>query len=97
MKENTIQNIENTQSLQEVKYILKNLKNKEIVESSIYDDSKEYMYKKFKKFFIQNEYDISSIIAYFYMKEIERSNIIAVIEGIRYKLPKEEMQKQIII
>ena len=96
VKENTIQNIENTQSLQQVKYILKNPKNKEIVESSIYDDSKKYMYNKLRKFFIQNEYDISSIIAYFYIKEIERSNIIAIIEGIRYKLPKEEMQKQII-
>ena len=97
IKIKTIQDVENIQSLQDARYILENKKNKEIVESSIYDNSKKYIYEKYKKVFIQDQYDISSIIAYFYMKEIEKSNIIAIIEGIRYKLSKEEIQRQVII
>ena len=97
IKIKTIQDVENIQSLQDERYILENKKNKEIVESSIYDNSKKYIYEKYKKVFIQDQYDISSIIAYFYMKEIEKSNIIAIIEGIRYKLSKEEIQRQVII
>jgi len=95
LKKEDIQEIENVESLQEIKELLKNTKYREIIETSIEENSKKYMHKKLKKYFKEEQFDIISIIAYFYIKEVEQANIVTIIEGIRYKLTPEEIRKQL--
>ena len=97
IKKEKIDEIEKSNTNEEIKELLKNLKYKELIDTSIKEQTKEYMYPKYKKIFIEEQFDLCSIIAYFYMKEIEQANIVATIEGIRYNLSKEEIHKQIII
>lgn len=40
--------------------------------------------------------DFSLVIAYFKLLELQRENIITILEGIRYKLDIKEIQKRII-
>ena len=66
-------------------------------ETNIYYDFGEYQYKKCIHIFRESSFDISIVIAYFYLLEFEIRNIINIIESIRYKSDKRELQKRIII
>lgn len=97
LKKSKIEEIESLESIQDIKQILKNAKYKEIVDASINEDNKKYIYKKYKKCFRDKQFDVSIIIAYLYFKEIEQSNIVTIIEGIRYKMNREEILKELIL
>lgn len=56
----------------------------------------EFIYKMYRKLFRDETFTIASVIAYIRMKEVELSNIISIIEGIRYKLPEENIRRFII-
>lgn len=56
----------------------------------------EMVYRVHKKKFRQDNFSIACIISYLRLKEVELNNIISIIEGIRYKLPPEEIEKYII-
>lgn len=55
-----------------------------------------YLYHLYKKHFRGNIFDISAIYAYINMVEQENNDIMSVVEGIRYHLNKEEIQKKLI-
>ena len=65
--------------------------------NNIEKDFKQYLYEMYKRNFERNIFDISMVINYFEMLEIEKKNIITIIEGIRYKLPAKEINSKIII
>jgi len=47
----------------------------------------EYMYRMHRSFLRKYAYSISCALSYLHLKEYELSNIISIIEGIRYQLP----------
>lgn len=70
----------------------------------VFTDENKMEYEKDKylhdiniKMFRTKMFDISTVYAIFNLIDIEIKNIINIIEGIRYKLDKSEIQKKIII
>jgi V/A-type H+-transporting ATPase subunit C len=59
-------------------------------------NSAEYMYNVHSDLFRKYPFSITSAVDYIHMKEYELSNIISVIEGIRYGLNPEKIKKYII-
>jgi V/A-type H+-transporting ATPase subunit C len=56
----------------------------------------EFIYRVYRKRFRSEAFTIASVIAYIRMKEMELSNIISIIEGIRYKLPEENIRRFVV-
>lgn len=56
----------------------------------------EFMYKLHKKRFRTYPFSIACVISYLRLKEVELSNIISIIEGVRYKLSEETIRQYII-
>ena len=56
----------------------------------------EYMYTMHKRFLRKYGFTISSALSYLHLKEFELSNIISIIEGIRYQLPEDEIRRYIV-
>lgn len=56
----------------------------------------EYMYKLHLRMLRKYGFSISSAISYLYLKEIEISNIVSIIEGIKYGLPVETVRTFVI-
>ncbi|MBP7176452.1 MAG: V-type ATPase subunit [Thermoclostridium sp.] len=56
----------------------------------------EYMYKFHLSSLRKYSFSISSAVSYLHLKEYELSNIISILEGIRYHLPVEMIAKYII-
>lgn len=56
----------------------------------------DYMYNVHMRLFRKYPLTVSSAVDYIHMKEYELSNIISVIEGIRYQLPPEKIKKFIV-
>lgn len=55
-----------------------------------------YLYKEYYKIFKSQMFDISNICAYINLIEMENTDIVRIIEGIRYGLSKEEIQKKLV-
>ena len=96
VKKEMISKIESANSIRDIEEKLKETKYAKIVKEDIEKDFRIYMYKRYKKYFRENTFDVSLIISYFYLQEMEQSNIIGIIEGIRYRLDKEEIRKKIV-
>ena len=62
------------------------------MESSI----SNYLYRLYKKYFYTQSYNITSVIAYLGMRELEIRDFITILEGIRYQIGKAEIQKKTI-
>jgi vacuolar-type H+-ATPase subunit C/Vma6 len=58
---------------------------------------RKFMYKKYKKCFREKYFDVGFLISYFELRVCEQRNIINILEGIRYKLDKEEIRKKITV
>lgn len=56
----------------------------------------QYLYEVYKKHFRGNIFDISAIYAYINMIEQENNDILNIVEGIRYHLSKEEIQRKLV-
>lgn len=91
-----ISDIEEANSIEDINEVLKETKYSKIVKNDVEKDFRIHIYKRYKKYFRENNFDISLIISYFYIQEMEETNIIGIIEGIRYKLDKEEIRKKIV-
>ena len=76
----------------ETKSYIKNYEKNLSLEQNI----NRYLYKEYQKIFRSQVFDISSICAYINLIEMENMDIIRIIEGIRYKLSKEEIQKKLV-
>lgn len=55
-------------------------------------NSLNYTYRMFKSHFRRDSFSIGVLIAYLHLKEMDIRNIITLIEGVRYSLPKEEIR-----
>lgn len=56
----------------------------------------EYMYKFHRRMLRKYGFSILSAISYLYLKEYELSNIVSIIEGIRYGLPVETIRSFVV-
>lgn len=55
-------------------------------------NSMNYMYKMYKKHLHQDFFSLGTVLAYLHLKEMDIRNIITLIEGVRYNIPKEEIK-----
>jgi len=57
----------------------------------------KYLYNINRKIFRTKLFDISTVFAIINLTDVEIKNMINIIEGIRYKIDRNEIQKKIII
>lgn len=84
--------------------ILKNLKStaygkivQNISEENQENTINKYLYTKYKHIFEKSKYNMCSVISYMYLEEYQKANIINILGGINYNIPKEEIQNKIIM
>ena len=89
----------NISDFEELKSILDETiyKNVFIDENYIEHNKNQYLYKKYMKLFRTELFNISTVFCNINLIDIEIKNIINIVEGIRYKLDKQEILKRIII
>ena len=93
----TIQKINEANSLEDLNQILHSTIYSNILHGDIEHDIKNYYYRKCKKTFRNEILDLSMVISYFMMLETEKENVVTIIEGIRYKMTKQNIDNKIII
>lgn len=93
----TIQQIDEANSLEDLNQILHSTIYSNILHGDIEHDIKTYYYRKCKKTFRNEILDLSMVISYFMMLETEKENVVTIIEGIRYKMTKQNIDNKIII
>lgn len=89
--------LKQAQTIEQIKEILKHTIYAEMIENDLELDFKQYLYQQYRKKFRSPKWDISLVIAYFELMEMEKEALITIIEGIRYHLPKEEIKKQVVV
>lgn len=84
---------------EEIKSILSETIYKNVFNSKefIEHDKDKYLYDMYRKLFIEKLFNICTVFCNINLIDIEIKNIINIIEGIRYKVDKEEIYKRIII
>ena len=101
LKKETIHNLMKTNTFEEMIEILQSTIYRKIVqyitEEEIEKSINKYLYTKYKQIFAKSKYNICSVIAYMYLEEYQQTNIINILGGINYNLPKEEIQNKIIM
>ena len=95
--QNKIEKLKYIKTIDDIKVILKDTIYSGIIKSDIEKDFMRFLYEKYMKSFKNEIFDISIVINYLNILEIEKRNIITIIEGIRYKLSMKEIQEKIII
>ena len=91
---NTIREVEKITSIEELKQILSSTVYKDIIKKDVEKDLKRALYKKSKRNFRKDILNLNTVFSYFDMIEIEKENIITIIEGIRYKLRRRNNTKK---
>lgn len=83
----------------EIKTVLENTvyKNVFLDENEIEYEKDKYLYNINRKIFRTKMFDISTVFSIINLTDIEIKNMINIIEGIRYKIDRNEIQKKIII
>lgn len=56
----------------------------------------EFLCRLYKKHFRQNAYSFTTILAYFYLKEMDIRNVTTIIEGVRYGLDPSTIKKYLV-
>ncbi|MDQ2087258.1 V-type ATPase subunit [Herbivorax sp. ANBcel31] len=88
-------------NMEEFKGIISNTKYRKILKSEEEPMwEKNYMfflYKLYKKQLYNGDNNFGTVMAYLRLKEMDIKNIITIIEGIRYSLPKEEVKKFVVV
>ena len=92
-----INEIEKAENIDELKQILDTTIYKGVIQNDIEKDIKKFNYNINKRIFRNKTLDLSMVIGYFNMIEIEKESVITIIEGIRYKLPQIDIERKIII
>ena len=72
--------------------IYQEIKEEENIEYTI----KQYLYRMYKNYFRSKAFDITMVIAYIELRKIQIQNTIVIIEGIRYELNYQQIQKKLI-
>lgn len=96
ISDEVFKNIQDSKNINALKIALSVTKYKNVITSNIEIDIKKYLYKIYERIFKTEMLDFSLVIAYFKLLELQRENIITILEGIRYKLDIKEIQKRII-
>lgn len=94
---NKIDELAKIKTIDDIKDFLQGTPYEGIINNDIERDFMRFLYKRYKKSFKDEMLDISIVIDYFNMLEIEKNNIITIIEGIRYNLSMKEIQDRIVI
>lgn len=100
IRKKTLINLIEAENLEKFSEIVRGTKYASIFERNIDEffemNFAEYMYKIHLKMFRRHALSISSVVDYIHMKEYELSNIVSIIEGIRYGLRPEKIKKYIV-
>ncbi len=100
IRKETLRRLIETDGLDEFSEVVLNTKYREIFKRDIDEffeiNFAEYMYNVHMTLFRRYPLTVSSAVDYIHMKEYELSNIISVIEGIRYGLRPEKIKKFIV-
>lgn len=56
----------------------------------------EFVYKYHRTKFRTDNFSIACVVSFLKLREIELNNIISIIEGIRYKLPSDQIEKYLV-
>lgn len=98
LTEKQIDTLIQVQNEEEIKEILQDTKYKDILtkEKEMESSISNYLYRLYKKYFYTQSYNITSVIAYLGMRELEIRDFITILEGIRYQIGKAEIQKKTI-
>ena len=89
----------NASDFDEMKNILNDTVYKDIFkdESSLENEKDRYLYNKYLRIFKTKLFNICTVFCNINLIDIEIKNIINIIEGIRYNVDKQEIQKRIIV
>ena len=63
---------------------------------SLEENTDKYLYEVYKKYFRGNVLDGTSVYAYISMIDKENNDIMNIVEGIRYNLDRDEIQKKLV-
>ena len=95
-----IKNIIDSEDIEDLKQKLISTNYAHIVEKASEDNLElevnKYLFRKYKKCFIESEYSISTVISYMMLKEFQKQNIINILGAISYNLDKKEILNRII-
>ena len=99
IRKDIINKLIETEDFEEVKYLLQKTPYKNVFTTKDYieHDKGKFLNDKYLKCFKRELFDICTVFCNINLLDIEIKNIINIIEGIRYKLDKSEIQKRIII
>lgn len=100
LSKKNIEKLLNSNTFIEFKEIILKTPYKGIVkndESSIERNEKYFLYKMYKKIFRTSMFDSSVIFCYMYLQEIQDSNIINIIGGIKYNLDMNSIKNKVIM
>ncbi len=99
LSKQNIENLLNCEDFSDMKAVLSETKYRKVFssESKIEHDKNKYLYNINIKLFKTKLFDICTVFCNINLLDIEIKNIINIIEGIRYKLDKSEIQKKIIV
>ena len=97
IKSSTVKDIINTNSFNEIKTILSQTvyKNVFISENDFEDNADRFLYQINYKIFKEDVLSMAYIFAYINLVDYENNDIINVIEGIRYRMDKDEIIKRL--
>lgn len=89
----------NSNDFDEIKYILNQTIYSKVFNDELYieHDKDKFLYDKYMNLFRTKLFNICTVFCNIDLIDIEIKNIINIIEGIRYKLDKSEIQKRMII
>lgn len=94
---NKIEELAQIKTIDNIKEVLQGTPYEGIIKYDLERDFIRFLYKRYKKSFKDEMLDVSMVIDYFNMLEIEKKDIITIIEGIRYNLSMKEIQDKVII
>lgn len=98
LKPNTMKKIEQTNTFEEIKEIMKDTVYKDVFfdENNLEENIDKYLYEINKKIFRNDMTSIAYVLAYVNMIDYENKDIINTIEGIRYNMDKTEILKRLV-
>ena len=98
LKPNTMKKIEQTNTFEEIKEIMKDTVYKDVFfdENNLEENIEKYLYEINNKIFRNDMTSIAYVLAYVNMIDYENKDIINTIEGIRYNMDKTEILKRLV-
>ena len=97
----TMNKLINADNYEDMKSILEKTIYKKVFENTKEEDLEKniniFIYKQYKKVLMQTQYNVATVIAYVALSEIQKRNIINILEGITYGLDKKDIENKIII